>query len=160
MEKEKERARLAGVIQAEPSAAEVAEDMQKERRLFQLHMCEVGAVPGRGRDGRGPFSLRRSQGAAPLRAAWGCQPVPVPTTKAAPRGCGAGPSVVPIPSCPCTVPAQGRPIPELRTLRDVNGTRGLPCSEAPGGCTRVLPTPLPPLHCKARMFGAKSELFG
>uniref|UniRef100_A0A8B9SI25 Arf-GAP with SH3 domain, ANK repeat and PH domain-containing protein 3 n=1 Tax=Anas platyrhynchos TaxID=8839 RepID=A0A8B9SI25_ANAPL len=40
MEKEKERARLAGVIQAEPSAAELAEDMQKERRLFQLHMCE------------------------------------------------------------------------------------------------------------------------
>uniref|UniRef100_A0A803YPD9 Arf-GAP with SH3 domain, ANK repeat and PH domain-containing protein 3 n=1 Tax=Meleagris gallopavo TaxID=9103 RepID=A0A803YPD9_MELGA len=40
MEKEKERARLAGVIQAEPSAAEVAEDTQKERRLFQLHMCE------------------------------------------------------------------------------------------------------------------------
>lgn len=46
MEKEKERARLAGVIQPEPSAAEVAEDTQKERRLFQLHMCEVGAVPG------------------------------------------------------------------------------------------------------------------
>lgn len=46
MEKEKERARLAGVIQAEPAAAEVAEDTQKERRLFQLHMCEVRAVPG------------------------------------------------------------------------------------------------------------------
>lgn len=46
MEKEKERARLAGVIQAEPSTAEVAEDVQKERRLFQLHMCEVGAAPG------------------------------------------------------------------------------------------------------------------
>nr|XP_030146299.3 arf-GAP with SH3 domain, ANK repeat and PH domain-containing protein 3 [Taeniopygia guttata] len=40
MEKEKERARLAGVIQAEPAAAEMAEDMQKERRLLQLHMCE------------------------------------------------------------------------------------------------------------------------
>ncbi|KAM7029446.1 arf-GAP with SH3 domain, ANK repeat and PH domain-containing protein 3 [Acridotheres tristis] len=37
---EKERARLAGVIQAEPAAAEMAEDMQKERRLLQLHMCE------------------------------------------------------------------------------------------------------------------------
>ncbi|NXH55965.1 ASAP3 protein, partial [Rhabdornis inornatus] len=40
MEKEKERARLAGVVQAEPAAAEMAEDMQKERRLLQLHMCE------------------------------------------------------------------------------------------------------------------------
>lgn len=45
MEKEKERARLAGVIQAEPAAVEMAEDMQKERRLLQLHMCEVGAMP-------------------------------------------------------------------------------------------------------------------
>lgn len=51
MEKEKERARLAGVIQAEPSAAEVAEDTQKERRLFQLHMCEVGAAQGGGGSG-------------------------------------------------------------------------------------------------------------
>ncbi|XP_066191286.1 arf-GAP with SH3 domain, ANK repeat and PH domain-containing protein 3 isoform X1 [Sylvia atricapilla] len=40
MEKEKERARLAGVTQAEPAAVEMAEDMQKERRLLQLHMCE------------------------------------------------------------------------------------------------------------------------
>ncbi|NWJ11290.1 ASAP3 protein, partial [Crypturellus undulatus] len=40
MEKEKERARLAGLPQAEPAVAEAAEDVQKERRLFQLHMCE------------------------------------------------------------------------------------------------------------------------
>uniref|UniRef100_A0A803VD54 ArfGAP with SH3 domain, ankyrin repeat and PH domain 3 n=1 Tax=Ficedula albicollis TaxID=59894 RepID=A0A803VD54_FICAL len=40
MEKEKERARLAGAAQAEPAAAEVAEDVQRERRLLQLHMCE------------------------------------------------------------------------------------------------------------------------
>lgn len=58
MEKEKERARLAGVIQAEPSAAEVAEDTQKERRLFQLHMCEVGAAPG----GSGSAVLRVVKG--------------------------------------------------------------------------------------------------
>lgn len=46
MEKEKERARLAGVTQGEPAASEVAEDTQRERRLLQLHMCEVGDVPG------------------------------------------------------------------------------------------------------------------
>uniref|UniRef100_A0A670IQ17 Arf-GAP with SH3 domain, ANK repeat and PH domain-containing protein 3 n=1 Tax=Podarcis muralis TaxID=64176 RepID=A0A670IQ17_PODMU len=40
MEKEKERAKISGVIQAEPSAAEIAEDLQKERRTFQLQMCE------------------------------------------------------------------------------------------------------------------------
>ena len=68
MEKEKERARLAGVIPAEPAVAEAAEDVQKERRLFQLHMCEVGAVPGRG---RGPFRPGGMQGTALLRAAWG-----------------------------------------------------------------------------------------
>lgn len=95
MEKEKERARLAGVIQAEPSAAEVAEDMQKERRLFQLHMCEVGAVPGRGQYGpRGPLCS---------------EPVPDPPTKAAPWGCSMRPLAVPIPLCPCMVPAQGPP---------------------------------------------------
>lgn len=42
MEKERERAKIGGVIQAETSAAEIAEDLQKERRTFQLQMCEVG----------------------------------------------------------------------------------------------------------------------
>ncbi|XP_019345776.1 arf-GAP with SH3 domain, ANK repeat and PH domain-containing protein 3 isoform X1 [Alligator mississippiensis] len=40
LEKEKERTRIAGVIQTELSAVEITEDTQKERRLFQLHMCE------------------------------------------------------------------------------------------------------------------------
>ncbi|XP_070620621.1 arf-GAP with SH3 domain, ANK repeat and PH domain-containing protein 3 isoform X3 [Erythrolamprus reginae] len=40
LEKEKERAKILGVIQAEPSAVEITEDLQKERRTFQLQMCE------------------------------------------------------------------------------------------------------------------------
>uniref|UniRef100_A0A8D2KTX8 Arf-GAP with SH3 domain, ANK repeat and PH domain-containing protein 3 n=1 Tax=Varanus komodoensis TaxID=61221 RepID=A0A8D2KTX8_VARKO len=40
LEKEKERAKLSGVIQADPSAVEISEDLQKERRTFQLQMCE------------------------------------------------------------------------------------------------------------------------
>ncbi|XP_058052319.1 arf-GAP with SH3 domain, ANK repeat and PH domain-containing protein 3 isoform X2 [Ahaetulla prasina] len=40
LEKEKERAKISGVIQTEPSAAEITEDLQKERRTFQLQMCE------------------------------------------------------------------------------------------------------------------------
>uniref|UniRef100_K7G2E9 ArfGAP with SH3 domain, ankyrin repeat and PH domain 3 n=1 Tax=Pelodiscus sinensis TaxID=13735 RepID=K7G2E9_PELSI len=40
MEKERERARAAGVIQVEPSPADIAEETQKERRMFQLQMCE------------------------------------------------------------------------------------------------------------------------
>ncbi|XP_077193918.1 arf-GAP with SH3 domain, ANK repeat and PH domain-containing protein 3 isoform X2 [Paroedura picta] len=39
-EKEKERAKVSGVIQAEPLTAEIVEDLQKERRTFQLQMCE------------------------------------------------------------------------------------------------------------------------
>ncbi|ETE65454.1 Arf-GAP with SH3 domain, ANK repeat and PH domain-containing protein 3, partial [Ophiophagus hannah] len=40
LEKEKERAKISGVIQTEPSATEITEDLQKERRTFQLQMCE------------------------------------------------------------------------------------------------------------------------
>lgn len=42
IEKEKkEHARLHGMIRTEISGAEIAEEMEKERRLFQLQMCEV-----------------------------------------------------------------------------------------------------------------------
>ncbi|KAL7980434.1 hypothetical protein Chor_001588, partial [Crotalus horridus] len=44
LEKEKERAKISGVIQTEPSAMEITEDLQKERRTFQLQMCEL--LPG------------------------------------------------------------------------------------------------------------------
>nr|XP_060640229.1 arf-GAP with SH3 domain, ANK repeat and PH domain-containing protein 3 [Anolis sagrei ordinatus] len=40
LEKEKERTKISNVIQNELSAAEMAEDLQKERRTFQLQMCE------------------------------------------------------------------------------------------------------------------------
>ncbi|XP_062818911.1 arf-GAP with SH3 domain, ANK repeat and PH domain-containing protein 3 isoform X1 [Anolis carolinensis] len=40
LEKEKERSKISSVIQTELSAAEIAEDLQKERRTFQLQMCE------------------------------------------------------------------------------------------------------------------------
>lgn len=42
IEKEKkEHAKLHGMIRTEISGAEIAEEMEKERRLFQLQMCEV-----------------------------------------------------------------------------------------------------------------------
>ena len=42
IEKEKkEHARLHGMIRTEVSGAEIAEEMEKERRFFQLQMCEV-----------------------------------------------------------------------------------------------------------------------
>ncbi|KAK7807045.1 hypothetical protein U0070_011407 [Myodes glareolus] len=49
IEKEKkEHAKLHGMIRTEISGAEIAEEMEKERRFFQLQMCEV-----RGREGEG-----------------------------------------------------------------------------------------------------------
>lgn len=42
IEKEKkQQAKEAGMIRAEVTPAEIADEMEKERRLFQLQMCEV-----------------------------------------------------------------------------------------------------------------------
>lgn len=45
IEKEKrEHAKQHGLIRTEISGGEIAEEMEKERRLFQLQMCEVRNV--------------------------------------------------------------------------------------------------------------------
>lgn len=45
IEKEKkEHARQHGMIRTEISGAEIAEEMEKERRFFQLQMCEVSLM--------------------------------------------------------------------------------------------------------------------
>lgn len=49
IEKEKkEHAKLHGMIRTEISGAEIAEEMEKERRFFQLQMCEVRRAGGAG----------------------------------------------------------------------------------------------------------------
>ncbi|KAH0631246.1 hypothetical protein JD844_005497 [Phrynosoma platyrhinos] len=58
LEKEKERNKISGVIQAELSAAEFAEELQKERHTFQLQMCEYFLKANESQTKQGPDFLQ------------------------------------------------------------------------------------------------------
>lgn len=62
IEKEKrEHAKQHGMIRTEITGAEIAEEMEKERRLFQLQMCEVGARATRTANNYTEYRLRIKQ---------------------------------------------------------------------------------------------------
>ncbi|XP_042295135.1 arf-GAP with SH3 domain, ANK repeat and PH domain-containing protein 3 isoform X2 [Sceloporus undulatus] len=58
LEKEKERNKISGVIQTELSAAEIAEELQKERHTFQLQMCEYFLKANESQTKQGPDFLQ------------------------------------------------------------------------------------------------------
>ena len=84
IEKEKkEHAKLHGMIRTEISGAEIAEEMEKERRYFQLQMCEVGVRGGQA-------GLTRGLGAAPRCRGCCC---PLSASQAALGSWSVGPPV-------------------------------------------------------------------
>lgn len=64
IEKEKrELAKQHGMVRGEVSGGEIAEEMEKERRTFQLNMCEVRTGTGKWHQlghGMGPTNLPSS----------------------------------------------------------------------------------------------------
>lgn len=58
MKIEKEKKALAkevGMMRSEVTPAEIADEIEKERRVFQLQMCEVGACSDDAEDGLAAF---------------------------------------------------------------------------------------------------------
>ena len=73
IEKEKkEHAKLHGMIRTEISGAEIAEEMEKERRYFQLQMCEVGVRGGRARWACEVGGQRPPEASGPAPRGGGC----------------------------------------------------------------------------------------
>ena len=73
IEKEKrEHAKQHGMIRTEITGAEIAEEMEKERRLFQLQMCEVRTAwsQPRASDAVPPRLCCRSAVSMPQRGLW------------------------------------------------------------------------------------------